>query len=182
MAKEASDIFLFRRIQDNDQSAFRFLFETYFTSIYRFIFLYIKDKTIVEEIALDVFTAFWEKRKTLDIKISIKSYLFQSARNRSLNFLRNNERQVQVEGNISMPQLVENFDSLEVKELEILIEEAISSLPEKCRDIFRMSRSENLTNKEIASKMNITTKGVEAQITKALKHIKEYLNRSYNLW
>ena len=67
---------------------------------------------------------------------------------------------------------------LEMKELEQLINEAIYALPDKCREVFLKSRMENRSNKEIATDMNITVKTVEAQITKALKHIKAHLGKA----
>ncbi len=69
---------------------------------------------------------------------------------------------------------------MELEELNRLIEEAICSLPDKCREVFRQSRQENLTNKEIAEKTQTSVKTVEAQITKALKHIRRYLDGKYS--
>ncbi|MDL2323201.1 RNA polymerase sigma-70 factor, partial [Bacteroidales bacterium OttesenSCG-928-A17] len=73
--------------------------------------------------------------------------------------------------------------SLELKELELLIQEAICTLPDLCRDVFYRSRMKYQTNKEIAENLDISVKYVEAQITKALKKIKKYLGDSYSyLW
>ena len=84
---------------------------------------------------------------------------------------------------MSIFNFAETDSKLEEQELLNLIEEAICSLPEKCEAVFRKSRFENLSNKEIANEMGITVKTVEAQITKALKYIKEYLGDSYSfLW
>lgn len=179
MEKHLDDIFLLRQIREDNEIAFRFLFEMYFTPIFRFVSLYIKDKPAIEEISLDVFTAFWEKRKTIEIKISLKAYLFQSARNRTINHIRDNRHTISSSGD-SFIELSEENNTLEVLELERLIEEAICALPQKCQEVFRKSRVDNLTNKEIASELNITTKTVEGQITKALKQIKHYLSQSYN--
>lgn len=182
MEKHVNDIFLLRQIKENNEDAFKFLFETYFIPICRFVFLYIKDNSIAEEISLDVFTTFWEKRETIEIKISLKAYLFQSARNRTINYIRDNRRHMHTD-NADFIELSEENNYLEVQELESLIEEAICSLPEKCQEVFRKSRMENLTNKEIAGQLAITTKTVEAQITKALKQIRKYLGKNYNyLW
>jgi len=182
MKDNIDDIFLLQRIKDDDEPAFKYLFKMYFTPVYRFIFLYIKDSSAVEEIALDVFTTFWEKRKNIEIKLSLKAYLFQTARNRTLNYIRDNVNYETI-GIDTITGLFEEDHSLEVRELENLIEEAICSLPEKCQEVFRKSRIENLTNKEIAGELDITTKTVEAQITKALKTIRSYLGKKYSyLW
>jgi RNA polymerase sigma-70 factor (ECF subfamily) len=179
MEKHTDDIFLLRQIKEDNEVAFRFLFEMYFAPIYRFVSLYIKDKPVIEEISLDVFTVFWEKRKTIEIQLSLKAYLFQSARNRAINYIRDNRHLVSADGD-NFIELSEENNSLEVKELENLIEEAICALPQKCQEVFRKSRIDNLTNKEIASQLDITTKTVEGQITKALKQIKKHLSKSYN--
>jgi len=176
------DIFLLRRIKEDDETAFKYLFETYYVSLYRLAFFYIKKDMVAEEITLDVFTAFWEKRKTIEIQISIKAYLITSTRNRSMNYIRDNKSIYTTDDLSLLDSTIEEY-SLEMKELEQLIDAAISSLPDKCKQVFIKSRTENLTNREIASQMNITTKTVEAQITKALKHIREHLGNSYHyLW
>ena len=64
---------------------------------------------------------------------------------------------------------------MEVEELNRFIEEAILSLPDKCRDVFLKSRNEEMSNREIAEQLNISVKTVEAQITKALKAIRSYI-------
>ena len=94
MKKNIDDIFILRQIKEDNEIAFKFLFEMYFAPICRFISIYIKNKSVVEEISLDVFTAFWEKRKTIEIKISLKAYLFQSARNRTINYARDNRHTI----------------------------------------------------------------------------------------
>lgn len=177
--KNIDDIFLLQRIKEDDEAAFKYLFDTYFTAVYRLSFFYIKKDTLSEEIALDVFTALWEKRKTIEIKLSIKAYLLTSARNRTLNYLRDDEQELYTE-NISLFESAIEEYPLEMKELEQLINEAIYALPDKCREVFLKSRMENRSNKEIATDMNITVKTVEAQITKALKHIKAHLGKGYH--
>ncbi|MCD7938288.1 MAG: RNA polymerase sigma-70 factor [Tannerellaceae bacterium] len=173
------DVFLLRLIQKGDKEAFKYLFDTYFASLCRFLRIYTGDHTVAEELALDVFTAVWEKRNELEIRVSWKAYLFQSARNKALNYLRDNDRFVFVSDWSSYEKSTID-DSLELKELEHLIQEAVCTLPDLCRDIFHRSRMEYQTNKEIAAQLNISVKYVEAQITKALKHIKKHLGEVYS--
>lgn len=172
------DIFIVKLISAGDKHAFQFLFETYFVPLCRFVRIYIKEKGIAEELVLDVFTSIWEKKEELDIKLTLKAYLFQAARNKAINYIRDNERFVSV-SDWSMLERFETDSSLEIKELEHLIREAICSLPGRCREIFEKSRNQHLPNKEIATQLNISVKNVEAQITKALKLIKAYLGDSY---
>lgn len=182
MSDREDDIILLNLIREGDKLAFRHLFETYFTPLCRFMHLYVRETTIVEELALDIFTYVWENRKIFQIQLSLKAYLFQAARNKCLNELRKKKQTVSLDSEEIDIAETETM-SLETDELFRLIQEAIMSLPDKCRDVFQLSRTENLSNKEIAVQLNISVKTVEAQITKALKRIKEFLGESYSfLW
>ena len=163
------DLFILRLIRAGDRLAFKHLFELYFAPLCRFVHLYIKKPEAAEDIVLD-------------IQVTIKAYLFQSARNRALNYLRDNEHFVPT-NDFSSLERFENDDTLETRELQRLIQEAILSLPPKCQDIFNKSRMENLSNKDIADQMNIGVKAVEGHISRALKHIRAYLGDAYHyLW
>lgn len=182
MSQKEDDIILLNLIRAEDKLAFKHLFETYFTPLCRFMHLYIDDTSTVEELALDIFTYVWENRKTLQIQISFKAYLFQAANNKCLNELRKKRYTVSLSQNeIDIEET--NVMSLETEELYLLIQEAIMDLPDKCREIFHLSRNENFTNQQIANELNISVKTVEAQITKALKRIKTHLGDYYSfLW
>lgn len=123
--KIQDDILMFRLIKAGDKHAFEYLFKTYFTPLCRFIRIYVKENEVAEELALDIFTFIWEKRGNLDIKQTLKSYLFQAARNRAMNYLRDNERFITI-SDWSALECFEVDDSLELKELERLITEAKS--------------------------------------------------------
>ena len=157
------DMFLLQLIKNGDKQAFKYVFDTYFTALCRFMYLYLGDTQEAEDIASDIFASVWENRKKLEIRLTFKAYLFQAAKNRCLNAIRDRKATV----------------SLETEELNNLIQEAILSLPEKCREVFLQSRTKNLTNQEIAESMDISVKTVEAQITKALKQIRKFLGTQY---
>lgn len=175
-----NDILLLKLLQSNDKQAFKYLFDTYFESMCRYMFLFLKDKQDVEEIALDIFMYVWENSEKLDIKVSFKAYLFQAARNRCLNAIRDKKETMSLENENEYAHLQTHIVStLEIDELNNLIQEAILSLPDKCREVFVKSRQEHLSNQEIADEMQISIKTVEGQITKALKRIKETLGEQY---
>ena len=165
MNTNSDDILLLKLIKQGDQIAFRHLFYQYADSLERF------------------FTYIWENRQNFEIKLTLKAYLFQAARNKSFTYIRDKKIPVYLEEMEGM-EIVQNYDSeLELQELHHLIEEAVSLLPDKCREIFRKSREENLTNKEIAGQLHISEKTVEGQITIALKKIRIHLGDSYSyLW
>lgn len=176
--KKTDDILLLKLIQSGDEQAFKYLFDTYFVSLCRYMHLYLDDRQEVEELVLDLFMYVWEHREHINIHLSLKAYLFQAARNKCLNCLRDRKQTLSLDevGDVFKD---ETASALEVEELNRLIAEAILSLPDKCRNVFRKSREENLTNQEIADEMQISVKTVEAQITKALKRIKGFLDEQY---
>lgn len=180
--QNVDDVFLLKLIRAGDRDAFKYLFDQFFIPLCRFIKVYVVEKQVAEEIALDIFVNIWEKRETIVIKVSWKAYLFQSARNRALNYIRDHERFVNVSDWTFHDKAIQD-DTVEIQELELLIQEAICSLPGRVQEIFKKSRIENLSNKEIAEELNTSVKNVEAHITKALKLIKKYLGDSYTyLW
>ena len=183
MNTNSDDILLLKLIKQGDQIAFRHLFYQYADSLERFITYYIHDREKSQDLVLDIFTYIWENRQNFEIKLTLKAYLFQSARNKSFTYIRDKKIPVYLEEMEGM-EIVQNYDSeLELQELHHLIEEAVSLLPDKCREIFRKSREENLTNKEIAGQLHISEKTVEGQITIALKKIRIHLGDSYSyLW
>lgn len=174
------DMFLLQLIKNGDKQAFKYVFDTYFTALCRFMYLYLGDTQEAEDIASDIFASVWENRKKLEIRLTFKAYLFQAAKNRCLNAIRDRKATVSLDdiNGQDTPQ-VSITDSLETEELKNLIQEAILSLPEKCREVFLQSRTKNLTNQEIAESMDISVKTVEAQITKALKQIRKFLGTQY---
>ena len=183
MNTNSDDILLLKLIKQGDQIAFRHLFYQYADSLERFITYYIHDREKSQDLVLDIFTYIWENRQNFKIKLTLKAYLFQAARNKSFTYIRDKKIPVYLEEMEGM-EIVQNYDSeLELQELHHLIEEAVSLLPDKCREIFRKSREENLTNKEIAGQLHISEKTVEGQITIALKKIRIHLGDSYSyLW
>ncbi|NCB69581.1 MAG: SusF/SusE family outer membrane protein [Bacteroidia bacterium] len=123
------NILILKLIKEGDRLAFRHLFETWFTPLCRFMHLYIPEKTIVEELTLDLFMHIWENRQTLQIQVSLKAYLFQAARNKCLNELRKQKNTVSLD-EISGEIIDAGVYSLEQAELQNLIHEAVLALPD----------------------------------------------------
>ncbi len=153
---------------------FESLFKEHFEPLTRFAVKYVKDVDQAKGVVHEVFVKLWEKNKGLDPDTNYKSYLYTAVRNRCLNVLRDNNKLVAI--NIEAENKT-SFQSngLETSELEREIDYALSQLPKKCRQVFEMSRIEELKYSEIADKMNISVKTVEAQMSKALKLLREHL-------
>lgn len=172
------DILLLKLIQSKDEQAFKYLFDTYFVPLCRYAHLYLENHEDGEELVLDIFMYVWEHGHQINLTLSLKSYLFQMAHNRCLNYIRDRKSTISLDEAVNVMN-EETTSMLEIEELNHLIQEAICELPDKCREIFLSSREKDMTNQEIADEMDISVKTVEAQITKALKRIKKFLNDQY---
>ena len=152
-----------------NEKTFKDTYNDYFEIICRFLNYYTRDYQAIEEVVQDVFVTLWEDYEGKDIQY-IKTFLYNSARNRMLNYLRDKE-------NHSV--ILEKWARIELEKSEELfyqlLQAAVESLPEKCREIFVMSREEQLSYKEIATIKEISVKTVENQMGIALKKIREYL-------
>lgn len=179
----SDDILLLKLIKQGDQIAFKHLFYKYIDPLERFVMYYIHNQEKAQELVLDIFTYIWEHRETLEIRLTLKAYLFQAAKNKAFTYIRDKKESFYLEDMATVEAGENDSYELEVQELHGLIQEAVTHLPTKCREIFKKSREENLTNKEIADLLNLSEKTVEGQITIALRKIKAFLGDSYSyLW
>ena len=157
-----------------DEITFEKLFKSNFKGLCLFALRFVKDYDVAKEITQDAFISLWEKRDTIDLSRQVKSYLATAIRNKSFNYLRDNKKfnnEIQDFERIVEPDYKSN-DLLENKELKAEITRAIDELPEKCREVFMLSRFENKKYQEIADKLQISIKTVEAQMSKALQHMR----------
>ena len=133
------------------------------------------DNEKAKDLVQDVFYELWKKREKLDIQSSLKSYLRRAVVNRSLNYIKTQKRFDFGDENFDAQtpdQTVSAQKTLEAQDLKSALNQAINGLPAKCKAIFMLSRYEKLSHKEIATKLDISTKTIENQITKALKIVR----------
>jgi RNA polymerase sigma-70 factor, ECF subfamily len=177
-----NDLELFERIKKNDEAAFEMLFRTYYKTLCYFAYKIVKDSIVAEEIVQDLFSHFWEKRGSMELFTSVKSYLFKSVHNNSLKYLRHQkiviEHQTKVKIDQPLPfELQENY--AEIGEMMHIINQTLEEVPQRTREIFQLNRDEGLKYQEIADKLNISIKTVEAHITSLLKllriNLKDYM-------
>ena len=180
---------LIKRIKKDDGKAFEELFRRYFAALHNYAVFYTGSSQMAEDMVHDVFYKIWDTRKNLNIHTSIKSYLFRSVHNNCIQYLRHlkvvNEHSRKHEARLQEALMMNRLyfetglSKLMQKEIGELVKEAISTLPEKTRDIFLMSRDMHLKNSEIAQKLEVTEKAVEYHITRALlslrQELKDYL-------
>lgn len=162
------------------------VYSIYFPKLVRFAREYVVSIEDAENLVQDLFIYLWERQDLFDSLNNPNAFLFALIKNRSIDFLRhklvadNNKESIEDlkdrELQLKMYAL-EQFDEnlLSVDDIEILLNNAINNLPDKCREIFILSRMEGLKYKEIADKLNISTKTVENHIVVALRKLKTEL-------
>lgn len=127
------------------------------------------------ELVNDVFLSVWNKKNRLKLDSNLKTYLYTAVKNRSINYIKKNKLMTVFDEKLDALSDFETDHSLLEKEQHIIIQQIMNDLPSKCKQVFAMSRIDQLSNKEIASLLDISIKTVEAQITKALKIFRKKL-------
>lgn len=177
-----SDLVLFGQVKNNDLSSYEILFKKYYKELYRFAYSYVRDQTISEEMAQEVFLYIWEKREKIEVQTTLKTYLYSAIKNKCLNYIKLELPKQQAMSDVSEVMLsisTERIDEGENEKLKVYIQAAIDSLPKKCRNIFILSRNAGLTYEEIAEELDLSKKTVENQMGIALKKLRESLEAVY---
>jgi RNA polymerase sigma-70 factor (family 1) len=174
----AEDKDRFALIQAGDETAFEGLFREHYAALCGFARKFVADKETAEELVQDMFMQFWDKRLNLNLEVSLRAYLFTAIRNSCLNHLKHltvRDRHADHARSLEIKHAVDPSQELETAELQARIQLAIADLPDRCGEIFKMSRFEGLKYEEIAQKLELSPRTVEVQIGKALKILRQTL-------
>ena len=175
---EKSDLFLLNQIRLGTRSAFKQFFKKYWKGLYIFSYNILKSEQSSEDIVQNVFIDFWEKVQYEDIR-NPKAYLYKAVKYQILNHIRNNSIHQKHLEQLKVLQSVQNLENeIIFKEMDDLILENIKKLPDKCREIFELSRLQDLSNREIAEKLDISVQTVKNQISTALRLLRKALQES----
>jgi RNA polymerase sigma-70 factor, ECF subfamily len=177
-----SDTDIIGRIRQGDVKQFESLFRSSYVSLVRYARTLVKDQDNAEEIVQDLFYRIWKDREKINIESSLNGYLFRSVHNRCLHYIEHNrivEKHAE-EMSFRQPDTPENpSDILNYKELQAKIARILEKLPDRCGKIFYMNRFEGLKYSEIAEKLSVSVKTVEANMGKALKEFRKELTENY---
>ncbi|CAI8204840.1 MAG: ECF RNA polymerase sigma factor SigE [Formosa sp. Hel1_33_131] len=176
--RKIKDTDLVKRLHNNDQAALAIIYKEHWEIMYLAAYNLLRDKSISEDIVQDVFVSFWQKRNTLEIKVSIRSYLYTSTTYKVYDYFRKNKKMIKEElfNHFDEKVQVSNPETkLMHKELVGFIDSLINQLPPKCKEVFKLSREEQLTNQEIAQRLSVSKRTVEGHITKALMLLRNSL-------
>ncbi|HLN21323.1 MAG TPA: RNA polymerase sigma-70 factor [Bacteroidales bacterium] len=166
------------RIRKGDVKEFESLFRSSYASLVRYAKVLIKDHDTAEEIVQDLFVKLWQDRMNLTIESSLNGYLFRSVHNRCLHYLNHLKvvEKYSEEMSNRQPEIQESpAEILQFAELQGKIAGILEKLPERCGQIFYMNRFEGLRYSEIAEKLSVSVKTVEANMGKALKEFRKQL-------
>lgn len=166
---------VFNKIRGDDEKAFRWLFETFYPSLCLYASRFLNDEDHSAEVVQELFVKLWEKRKSLEVDVSVRPYLFRAVRNQCLNQIRYDKVKQLHAAKLQEALLSEDAagDFFISPELMLKLEAGIESLPDKRREIFKMSREQGMKYREIADALGISVKTVENQMGSALRSLRE---------
>jgi RNA polymerase sigma-70 factor (ECF subfamily) len=181
--------YLIESIKKGDQESFEFLFKSYYSGLCKYARNIIHNETIAEDLVMDIFVKLWEAESSLLISSSISGYLYQSVHNHCLNWLTRKHKRFSELNSETIERLnsllppdtsSDPLQNMNYTELNNKIVQSIDKLPEECRKIFILSRTEELSHKQIAEHLGISENTVKVQIYRALIKLrillKEYLS------
>lgn len=177
MIHKLNDSVLLDRLAAGDEYALNEIYMLYWQDLFMCAYNVLKDKAACEDIIQDLFLQLWQKRTTIQITTSLRAYLYTAVRYTVFRQIRT--------GKVRSALFDEAADRMAANTTEFIMAEkdisrqvarVVAGLPDKCREVYKLSREEQLTHKEIASRLNISTKTVENQLTIALKRVRATLN------
>lgn len=168
---------------NSDKAAFADLYNRYWAKVYNFTKLYVISTYDAEEIVQEVFVRIWEGRALIDTEQNFEGYLFIIIRNLIFNHSRKklNEEFYKMTVLEAVEESYNIEEELDAANLKIYIDSLVSLLSPRQQEVFRLSRDQHLSHKEIALRLNISEKTVECHISDALKFLKKNL-RLYMLF
>ena len=164
--------------KEGDEMAFRHMFDKYWDDLFRIAYRRLRSTEDAKDVVQDVFLSLWNNREAVWINESIGGYLYTALRNKIFNFLeKDNNRLIKL---MKMPfhpseQEQNLFDNYCSKELRQFIALQVSSMPEKMRQIYLLSREEHMTNAEIATLLGLSHQTIKNQLHNALSRLRKSL-------
>ena len=177
---------IIKGLKAGHDTAYKYLYERHYKALFAAAFEYVNDAMVSEMIVSDVIYAIWLNRESLEINTSLRKYLAKSVHNRSLNYLAQSERQHALRDHVGQRIETEQAEDtnnpltqLIVEELDKKINDSIEALPEQTRQIFCMSRFNDMKYEEIARETGVSVDVVKYHIKSALARLrvalKDYL-------
>ena len=168
---------LIGKMKTGDRESFNQIFRRYYTPLTRFCVRFVADADQSAEIVQDLFVKLWTNREKLDFTSSFESYMLRSVRNAAITFINKERAHAETNERIYTDDSDANdpSETLQSNNLEASYREVLASMPEKRREVFLASRYDGLKYAEIAEKLGLSQKTVEAHMSAAIKQLREGL-------
>jgi RNA polymerase sigma-70 factor (family 1) len=170
------DLQLLDKLKSGDEDALTLIYKKYWQPLFTSGYNILKDRQACEDIIQELFIRLWNNRHAIEITVSLKAYLYASMRYEVYRQIRAGAVRADIFDDLHerLPATA-TYGNIEYKELIAQVNMVVDTLPEKCREVYKLSREEYLTHKEIAGRLNISTKTVENHLTKALRQLRTSL-------
>jgi RNA polymerase sigma-70 factor, ECF subfamily len=176
-------------LKKGSRKAYSILFNNYYKDLVLFGGNFLPNKSLCEDIVQNVFLKLWRDRDNIEIETSLKSFMLRSVQNNCLDELRHKVVIREHESYSMAYGILDNIDTenyILYSDLQTHLADALSKLPESCREAFEMNRLEGLKYREIADKLNVSERTIEVRIGKALRllrnHLKEFFVAAFMLY
>jgi len=185
-----SDQDLLKAIKKEDRAAFEIIYNKYWSRLYLSAYNILRDKQRSEDIIQEIFVHLWLKRSTSNIE-NLNGYLYSAVRYQVFKAIRDGKVRTGLSEQLKMINSHCAIESILIeKDINKRLDESIALLPRKCKEIFILSRKEHLTASQISSRLNLSQKTIENQLTIALRRIRENMGdllfwaaiTLFNLW
>ncbi len=178
---DTDEMLLAVQIKNGNQLAFATIYDQYNKQMYLLAYRYLKNRDMAEDVVQQVFINFWIKRVNINEHLNIRSFLFTSLKNHTLNTIRDENRAIAKNYEYLMESYNDGFDESEIEEsLEMtsVIEKAVENLSPQRRQIYYLKIMEGYSNQQIADKLNISVNTVKSQYYHILKEIRGFVSKN----
>lgn len=179
-----SDTNLVKRFKRGEVRAFRRIYDLYHKPIYAIALKYLKSEALAEDAVHDIFIKLWDYRGKLDANKPVKGFLFTTAKNHVLNMIRDSKRARQKNkayGQLRSISKNTTLHKLTLENYQQVFDECLKKLPDGKRKVFELKMNQNLSNQDIADRLDVSVNTIKSQYYKASKFIKEQLNKQTDL-
>lgn len=178
-----TDDVLVELLKGGDRMAFDAIYHRYARSLYQYAFRLLEDEDECTDVVQDIFVWLWTHKKKLNISF-LKGYLLAAVKYRMIRVITSSKRRDEILKSMAEQALtIVEEDPIEIQELKGIISDFVETLSPQGKRIFKMSREQYLSNKEIAAELNISVKTVENHMTSVLKKLRTHLgNKSFFLF
>lgn len=169
-------------LKEGEETALANIYRVYWQRLYTAAYAILKDAQACEDIIQEIFLKLWQNRRQIEIKTSLAAYLYASVRYEVYRQIKAGRVREDLFDDIyERIQAGPDYGRIEYKELYSRINAIVELLPEKCKAVYKLSREEHLSHKQIAAQLDISTKTVENHLTKALNLLRLSLGQLLTL-